>query len=202
MSTSYAGLRKLVVTVPIAALCLLVWVAKSTVAQAPAKAPAPVPIAENAAVPQSPTDAPPPLEQTLTPAADSDSSPPPPPLQDLKPAKQSPPFANQSPSAEPPDAAEDPEKAATVFVEQNEKHAEAQLKALRDEEAKLRDRLRKVEGGIKRWESLLGALKQSRAAGAVTVTGVLGNVSVPPEIGGEPTDLEPVPHPKVLPAKP
>ena len=58
-----------------------------------------------------------------------------------------------------------------AFVEQNQKMAESQLKNLKDEEAKLRDRLRKVEAGIKRWESLLGALKQSQGSVAVASPG-------------------------------
>jgi hypothetical protein len=66
---------------------------------------------------------------------------------------------------------DDPEKAALAFVEQNQKQAEAQLQNLRAEEAKLQARLKKVEAGIKRWESLLGALKQSKGSVAVGVPG-------------------------------
>ena len=62
---------------------------------------------------------------------------------------------------------DDPEKAAMVFVEQNEKMAESQLQNLRAEQAKLRARLLKVEAGIKRWDTLLGALKQSQGTVAV-----------------------------------
>ncbi len=51
-----------------------------------------------------------------------------------------------------------------AFFVQHQKMAESQLKSLKSEEAKLRDRLRKVEAGIKRWESLLGALKQSEGS--------------------------------------
>ena len=57
---------------------------------------------------------------------------------------------------------EDPEKAVQSFVEQNQKEAETQLKNLRDEQAKLRARLQKVEAGIKRWEVLVEALKMSK----------------------------------------
>ena len=57
---------------------------------------------------------------------------------------------------------EDPAKAAQDFVEQNQKVAETQLKNLRDEEAKLRARLQKVEAGIKRWEALVSALNVSK----------------------------------------
>ena len=49
----------------------------------------------------------------------------------------------------------DPEKAALVFVAENQKLAESQLKNLKDEESKLNARLLKVQAGIKRWESLV-----------------------------------------------
>jgi anti-sigma-K factor RskA len=58
-----------------------------------------------------------------------------------------------------------------AFAQQNEKMAESAVKALKDEEAKLRARLEKVEAGIKRWENLLGALKQSQ-----------GDAEVPPPL--------------------
>jgi hypothetical protein len=61
------------------------------------------------------------------------------------------------------DANDDPEKNVQSFVEQNRKVAEGQLKGLREEAEKLRARLKKVEGGIKRWESLLAALEKSEA---------------------------------------
>ena len=61
-----------------------------------------------------------------------------------------------------PAEGDDPEKVANVFLEQNQKLAEAQLKALKDEAEKLRARLTKVEAGIKRWDRLLEALKQSQ----------------------------------------
>ena len=51
-----------------------------------------------------------------------------------------------------------------AFVEQNQKLAESQLKNLKDEQAKLRARLQKVEGGIRRWETLVGALKQTQGS--------------------------------------
>jgi hypothetical protein len=59
---------------------------------------------------------------------------------------------------------DDPEKVATAFVDQNQKLAETHLKTLKDEAEKLRARLTKVEAGIKRWDRLLEALKQSRNA--------------------------------------
>jgi hypothetical protein len=61
----------------------------------------------------------------------------------------------------------DPEKAALVFVVENQKLAESQLKNLKDEESKLNARLLKVRAGIKRWESLVEALKQSQGTVAV-----------------------------------
>jgi hypothetical protein len=79
--------------------------------------------------------------------------------------------------------------------------AESQLKSLKDEEAKLRDRLRKVEGGIKRWESLLGALKQSQGSVAAASPAIQGNwkQAEPSEPGPQrlaPDDTEPMPLPK------
>jgi hypothetical protein len=59
---------------------------------------------------------------------------------------------------------DDPEKVATAFLEQNQKLAEAHLKTLKEEAQKLKARLLKVEAGIKRWDRLLGALKQSQSA--------------------------------------
>jgi hypothetical protein len=67
--------------------------------------------------------------------------------------------------------AEDPEKVASDFLEHNHKFAEAQLKALKEEAEKLKARLAKVEAGIKRWDRLVEALKQSGK-----VTGVEGVV--------------------------
>ena len=61
---------------------------------------------------------------------------------------------------------DDPEKVATAFLEQNQKLAEAHLKTLKEEAEKLKARLLKVEAGIKRWDSLLGALKQSQGKAA------------------------------------
>jgi hypothetical protein len=63
---------------------------------------------------------------------------------------------------------EDPEEAVQSFVEQNQKVAETQLKNLRDEQAKLRARLRKVEAGVKRWEALVEALKLSKKGPGVS----------------------------------
>ena len=75
-------------------------------------------------------------------------------LSELPPAEPAPPSGQN----------DDPEKTVQAFIEQNRKVAEGQLKSLKDEEAKLRARLQKVEGGIKRWEALLAALEKSTAA--------------------------------------
>jgi hypothetical protein len=58
---------------------------------------------------------------------------------------------------------DDPEKVATAFLEQNQKLAESHLKTLKEEAEKLKARLIKVEAGIKRWDSLLEALRQSQS---------------------------------------
>jgi hypothetical protein len=73
------------------------------------------------------------------------------------------PNSSQAPTLE----ADDPEKVAKDFLEQNQKQAETQLKNLKDEAEKLRTRLQKVEAGIKRWETLLGALKQSQVTAGI-----------------------------------
>jgi hypothetical protein len=70
-------------------------------------------------------------------------------------------------------ASADPEKAALAFLAENQKLAESQLKNLRDEESKLKARLAKVQAGIKRWESLVEALKQSKESVAVVIPGAV-----------------------------
>jgi hypothetical protein len=76
---------------------------------------------------------------------------------------KAPPPVPVAPGDATPDA-DDPEKVATAFLEQNQKLAEAHLKTLKEEAEKLKARLLKVEAGIKRWDSLLVALKQSQIA--------------------------------------
>jgi hypothetical protein len=104
-----------------------------------------------------------------------------------------------------PIESEDPEKVAGEFLEQNRKLAETQVKALKEEAEKLRTRLAKVEGGIKRWDRLLEALKRSQ--GAVESVQAVSNsddeVVIPgerpaslkfqPKTETEPTELSPVP---------
>jgi hypothetical protein len=80
-----------------------------------------------------------------------------------------------SPTPSPPPAvAADPEKAAQDFVSENQKRAESELKSLKDEAEKLLSRLRKVEAGIKRWESLKDALQKSQAVGPAASPSGLG----------------------------
>jgi hypothetical protein len=206
---------KVVCVAVFAALCLIGWVAEATLAQDPPtpSAPSPVPDAPPASdsVPQDPVsgDA----------AAPAGTAPAPPPLAELTPA--SPGFeptairkskeAVVAPAAASADGQlsvsdpDDPEKAAILFVETNRQLAESQLKNLKDEEAKLRTRLQKVEAGIKRWETLLGALKQSEGSGVAVF--VPGNPAgwkqtVPIDRDEVPQNLSPAgPDPKLRPGK-
>jgi hypothetical protein len=90
-------------------------------------------------------------------------------------------------SAEPL-ATDDPDKNAQAFVAENRKLAEAQLKTLTDEAERLRARLKKVNSGIKRWQALLEALKQSENAAVLD--------SQRETAAGEPAEvLEPAPSP-------
>ena len=167
---------RLACVIAFAALCLIGWVANDTLAQGPAEKPAsPQLLGVTATEPSLPQDQPDkPVASKPPSSADLGQ----PPIQEQIPPsiaasrEESQPAADSSKAAAPPptliadsltpNPAEDPEKAALAFVEQNQMQAESQLKNLKDEEANLRARLRKVEAGIKRWESLLGALKQSQ----------------------------------------
>jgi hypothetical protein len=172
---------KLACVAAFAAVCVIGWVTEATLAQDPAESPgsfpspdkiaaAPAPVqgrpspsrgpakllvgSESPASPHEPPVGLPSAETVLaapTPTADLLAS-------GANSAPESP--IELSPINDP----DDPEKAAMAFVEQNQKLAESQLKNLKDEQAKLRARLQKVEGGIKRWESLVGALKQSQGS--------------------------------------
>jgi hypothetical protein len=87
-------------------------------------------------------------------------------------------------------ATPDPERAALAFVAENQKLAESQLKNLKDEESKLKARLLKVQAGIKRWESLIDALRQSQTDDARVVPGApTSRVETPSEL--EPVNLRP-----------
>jgi hypothetical protein len=167
-----------------AAVCVIGWVTEATLAQDPAEKPGSFPSPDLiATAPALVQDHPSPIPEPAKPSVGSESPVPPhePPV-GLPSAETAltPPApkadllasgansASESPiELSPINDPDDPEKAALAFVEQNQKLAESQLKNLKDEQAKLRARLQKVEGGIKRWEALVGALKQSQGIVAV-----------------------------------
>jgi hypothetical protein len=74
---------------------------------------------------------------------------------------------------------EDPEKSAQRFAERSRREAEAHLKALTTEAAQLRARLAKLESGIKRWQTLVNALKGTQGSSLSE---------------DSPSDLEPLPQ--------
>jgi hypothetical protein len=78
-----------------------------------------------------------------------------------------------------------------VFVEQNRKQAEAQLKSLKDEAERLRSRLQKVDAGIRRWETLLEALRQSERI-SVTDPRIIPQVFAPVPAPGAIEESTPV----------
>jgi hypothetical protein len=61
------------------------------------------------------------------------------------------------------EADDDPEKEALAFAQRSQEGVESKLKNLKDEAARLRARLQKVEAGIKRWDIVLEALKRSQS---------------------------------------
>jgi len=184
----------------VTALGLVGWVAKTTLAQGPGqRIPANAPAAEPVTAPSLPADLNVPTVKAAVQATP-----------DLSPDFESKPAALASPiepnqvsprssleeisatnggsagSKSAASATTDPEKAALVFVAENQKLAESQLKNLKDEEAKLQARLLKVQAGIQRWESLVEALKQSQGS-------VAAATPKPPTSRIEaPSDLEPV----------
>jgi hypothetical protein len=182
LRTHSRRLPKLALAVVIAAVCSIVWVAKATRAQTPAQDGPPVAPLEKAGKsvqepsvpkggitePDLPTEASAPRLADQPPAAPAA-------LRDRNPTlapTTAPPAADEPPRAPLPSSVpaldrDDPDKAALAFVEQNQKHAESQLKSLKDEEARLRSRLQKIETGIRRWQTLLDALKQSQ--GNITI---------------------------------
>jgi hypothetical protein len=160
---------KLALTLVAFGLCVIGWITRTSFAQNPPQDPPPLPMAEASPVSPPQDLAVPKVELPRAGAA-----------VDASPAAQLLDFPDRAngpathpapaPSLTAPAALssvaatvkEDPEKAALAFAEENQKQAEAQLRALKDEEAKLRARLRKVEAGIKRWQTLLLGLKQSQ----------------------------------------
>lgn len=176
------------------ALGLIGWVARATLAQEGKQepAPAPLPAATPAEPPATLKDARVATSEATRPAPSSEAVDPAPQTHAADIALPGPDrgLSSRVPSEIPPAPAQalapsgdvgvesttdDPEKSALAYVEQNQKMAESQLKNLRAEEARLRDRLHKVEAGIKRWESLLGALKQSQGSVAIVGAGSQGN---------------------------
>jgi hypothetical protein len=158
--------------VVLAGLIGIGWMVRSTWAQDDAKAPAqvvsPRPSRGEEQVPESPV----PNLAVFPPHAESPSG--------FLPTDLPPPPTELVPSGQPAVAGdnEDPEKTVQAFVAQNRKVAEGQLKNLKGEAERLRARLKKVEAGIRRWESLVEALDQSEAAAK--------------DLAG-PSNLEPVP---------
>ena len=172
---------KLACVAAFAAVCVIGWVTEATLAQDPAETPGSFPSPDKDAAAPAPFQgrpSPSPEPAKLLVGSESPASPHEPPV-GLPSAETA--LAAPTPKAEllasgaksapespielsPINDPDDPEKAAMAFVEQNQKLAESQLKNLKDEQAKLRARLQKVEGGIKRWEALVGALKQSQGS--------------------------------------
>jgi hypothetical protein len=196
IATEEASLRipsRLGMTVVLVSVALMGWgLMRSTGAQ---DVPKPTGPAKSAAVLQDP-------EPKRVPIAATPAEMPAPPLApEVLPESSVPklpetPVLGSLPAVEPASAApaatagqnDDPEKAVQAFVEQNRKVAEAQLKGLKDEEQKLRGRLQKVEGGIKRWEALLAALDKSSPAGSskgltLSESRVRERPRVPPRLG-------------------
>jgi hypothetical protein len=160
----------------IASVALIGWVARNTRAQDGArKEPTPAPPAEDL----KPAPASAPLE--LPPPTAPDATPFQPPLTPVAP----PPIDPTAPSSAGP-TNDDPERNAQTFVEQNRKVAQDELKKLKDEAERLRTRLGKVEGGIRRWEALLAALENSEKPARRAFT----------PLPDAPTELEPAPSAK------
>jgi len=206
VQTGSRNVSKLIIAGVVVSLSFVGWVARGSLAQDPVPVPQTLPdpgasVPPSIRVPKdtspqgaagttaepglSSTDSPPQLTVPTLPAAQSDFA---------ITRKSS---ANPTPSP-PPTAVDDPEKAAQAFVQENEKLAELQLKALKDEADKLRARLRKVEAGIKRWQSLKEALQRSQAAtGTEAKSAVIPGVVVPGAanhsgVEAAPTDLDPI----------
>jgi hypothetical protein len=198
-----------------AAICLVGWAARASLGQDPGKEPAAPALAAPDSIPQAkPTSDQVPPDVNAAPAglpggSPSDTLPPMPPTETLpkpEPSASKPPAPAMDPelAAAPADHRsisdqDDPEKAAVAFVEQNQKMAESQLKNLIAEQTRLRERLQKVDAGIKRWETLLSALKQSQGSVANAIPGnsAVWKQSAPAGREEVPQDLSPVdPLPK------
>jgi hypothetical protein len=199
---------KLACVAAFVAVCVIGWVAEATLAQDPANKPgwfpspdliaqAPAPVQGSPAPGPEPTligsaSPVPPSEPPVGLRAHEIAETPPTSRLDVASGANSAQGSTTEPSLS--TESDDPEKAALAFVEQNQKLAESQLKNLKDEEGKLRSRLQKVEGGIRRWEALLGALKQSQTSvSQMRPTSPAGWKKTAPAIpDSEPQVLEPV----------
>ncbi|WP_165071666.1 hypothetical protein [Paludisphaera rhizosphaerae] len=128
------------------------------------------PAPEEPALDVAPPVEPKPKQPKAAPAAVEESTNPLPPARELEPPPAAPaarvsaperePVRRTSASAEP--AVDDPDARARTFVEKNQREADEQLKALREEAAQLKTRLARVEAGIRRWEALAEALDRSQ----------------------------------------
>jgi hypothetical protein len=183
VQTTSRNLIKVTIAGLVVGLSFVGWVAQGSRAQDPASIPQPLP---EPAAPASTTAAPvqvaPPSDgpktkspTTAEPNVPVADSPPqltiptlPAPEADLVPIQSSVPGEAATVVSSPakPAVVDDPEKAAQAFVQENQKQAESQLKALKDEAERLKARLRKVEAGIARWQSLKDALQKSQAGGS------------------------------------
>lgn len=126
----------------------------------------------------------------------------PPPVAD-QPAKASgdllpaPPESPQPTAAPEPTPSEDPEQVAKAYVEKTRREAEAAIKTLREEQNTLRERLKKVEAALQRWEALKAAVdpdpfsqvKQGKFQ-PIQTTIVEGGINRTTEAG---SNLEPAP---------
>lgn len=95
--------------------------------------------------------------------------------------------------------ADDPEQAANEYVSRTRRDAEATAKALRFEAASLRERLKKVESALSRYEALLSALDPE---GLLAKPGSAVRQVPPPQgivtgVPGSPGALEPIPGPSL-----
>lgn len=186
MRPPYRHKLPVAIAVVIAGVALIGWVARSTRAQGRVPTEPSQPATPGELSPVSP---PPPSSEPPVPFADEG----PQPLAGKPPA--APRIDTPDPSLSGPES-DDPEKKARAFVEQNRRVAQDELKKLKDEAERLRTRLGKVEGGIRRWEALLAALENGETAKRPAfkpVTEAPAVLETPPVASiGAPTALEPI----------
>ncbi len=137
----------------------------------------------------------PPTLPTSSPAGAPPSLAPSPPGDGLQPtpypaAETTPPPT--APIASPPPAVNDPIQVVDNFVERSRREADEAIRQLNSEAQELRERLRKVESALARWQRLSRALKQGNNAPSDLLPS--GDV---PALDAEkvPTDLSPIPAP-------